>query len=182
MYSRRRSGYAILGLLIGRRRFKQIVILLLLAALGMGGGLFLRGRVVFVADGDSLEILDSDFQRLRVRLYGIDCPEGRQKGGPEAAAFTRSLTLFEEVRLTVVERDRYQRAVALVTLSDGRSLNEELLRAGHAWFYERYCDLPQCAAWRKLEKEARQARIGLWADKAPRAPWQWRRQHRSKAD
>lgn len=182
MYRRRRTGYDLLGLFIGRRRLKQIVILLLLAVLGMGGGLFLRGKVVFVADGDSLEFLGPDFQRLRVRLYGIDCPEGRQKGGPEAAAFTRSLVLFEEVRLEVVERDRYQRAVALVTLPDGRSLNEELLRAGHAWFYERYCDLPQCPAWRKLEKEARKARTGLWADKAPQAPWQWRRQHRSAAE
>lgn len=171
-------SYNFFGLSVGRRRFKQLAILLITALLGLGGGLFLRGKVVSVPDGDSLVVLGPDFSQERIRLYGVDCPEGRQTGGEEAAGFSRSLALFEEVKVTVIARDRYKRSVALVTLPDGRSLNEELIRAGHAWVYDRYCGLPQCLLWRKLEKEAREKRAGLWAKERPTPPWKWRQNKR----
>jgi len=46
-----------------------------------------------------------------------------------------------------------------------------LLKAGLAWHYNRY---DQNAAWAKLELAARTAQMGLWADKQPVAPWEWR--------
>lgn len=35
----------------------------------------ISGKVVRVADGDTITILDSDNTQTRVRFYGIDCPE-----------------------------------------------------------------------------------------------------------
>ncbi|MDL2290765.1 thermonuclease family protein [Desulfovibrio sp. OttesenSCG-928-F20] len=174
MYRRRHYAWSLFGQIVGKRRAKRLVIALLLAALGLGGGFFLRGKVIAVQDGDSLVILNSSFERERVRLYGVDCPEAKQSGGEDATAFTRSLALFQEVQLKVITHDQYKRAVALVTLPDGRSLNEELVRAGQAWVYDQYCDRPQCLAWRLLEKKARVDKRGLWAEQKPIPPWRWR--------
>lgn len=68
--------------------------------------------------------------------------------------------------------DRYKRTVAEVILPDGRNLNQETVSAGLAWWYRQYSrhdqDLEQ------LEEEARSAKRGLWADKDPVPPWEFR--------
>ena len=77
-------------------------------------------------------------------------------------------------RLVVVrDVDRYGRQVAEVILPDGRNLNEEVVRAGLAWWFVRYARRDQ--VFGNLEAEARAARRGLWADTAPVAPWEFRR-------
>ena len=76
-------------------------------------------------------------------------------------------------------RVRYGRTVAVVILPDGRSLNAELVRAGLAWWYRRYA--PDDETLERLEREAREARRGLWGDPEPIPPWEWRRGTRSGA-
>jgi endonuclease YncB( thermonuclease family) len=142
------------------------------------GFVFFQGRVVSVADGDTLSVLGNNARVLKVRLYGIDCPESAQPGGEGAAAFARETALFADVGLTVLDTDQYGRTVAIVRLPDGRLLNEELLRAGHAWVYRDFCREAVCAAWLLMEEEARRAGRGLWRSAGPIPPWQWRRQHR----
>lgn len=44
-------------------------------------------EVIRVIDGDTMKLDDG----RRVRLYGIDCPEGRQETGDEATAFVRRM-------------------------------------------------------------------------------------------
>lgn len=154
---------------------KGIIALLLLFAFGAGSGMLLKGRVVSVGDGDSLTVFSASGGRERIRLYGIDCPELDQRGGKEARAFTHSLVFLKEVSLTVMDKDGYGRTVALVTLPDGRSLNEELLRNGHAWVYPAYCKTARCAYWRKLSGQAKANRLGLWRDARPLPPWLWRK-------
>jgi endonuclease YncB( thermonuclease family) len=172
MVKRRRKSKK--PIFLSKRRLKQLVLFLLIAAFGLGGGHFLRGRVISVADGDTLTVFTRQGERQRIRLYGIDAPESRQAGGEAATAFVRSRALFAEVELKVIDKDQYGRAVALVTLSDGGILNEELLKNGHAWVYDNYCRLSLCVKWRVLEKEARVNKKGLWADKSPMPPWIWR--------
>jgi len=176
MAKRRRKGKT--PAFLSKRRFLQLALLLLMLAFGLGGGLFLRGRVISVADGDTLTVLTQQGDRQRIRLYGIDCPESNQAGGEAATAFARSHALFAEVELNVMDTDRYGRTVAMVTLPDGSNLNEELVRHGHAWVYDTYCRQPICAQWRTLEKEARTNKKGLWADKNPIPPWDWRKNRR----
>ena len=71
--------------------------------------------------------------------------------------------------------DRYGKTVALIRLEDGKVLNEEIVRTGFAWVYERYCRKTICGEWKKLEEEARAAGLGLWKDKDPVPPWEFRR-------
>jgi endonuclease YncB( thermonuclease family) len=69
-------------------------------------------------------------------------------------------------------RDRHGRVLAEARLPDGRSLNQELVRVGFAWWFRRYSSDVTLAG---LEAEARSARRGLWADPHPVAPWDYRR-------
>jgi micrococcal nuclease len=69
----------------------------------------------------------------RIRLYGIDCPEGGQAYGNRAKQFTSQLVFGKSVKIVPVDRDRYGRTVADVILNDGREVGQEIVRAGFAW-------------------------------------------------
>ncbi len=128
------------------------------------------GRVVGVADGDTITVLHNG-KGERIRLHGIDCPEKRQAFGKRARQFTSNLVFAKTVTVQGVDRDRYGRTVGVVLLPDGRSLNHELVRAGLAWMYRRYTNDQNLS---DLEEEARVARRGLWADPHAVPPWEWR--------
>jgi endonuclease YncB( thermonuclease family) len=143
--------------------------LLLLA--GQAGAEEFQARVVGVTDGDTLTVLLNG-RAAMVRLLGIDAPEKGQPYGQRAKQFTASLAFGQTVTVWTQERDRYGRLLAEVILPDGRSLNQELVRAGYAWWFRRYSTNPVLA---RLEANARVARRGLWVDQEPVPPWQFRR-------
>ncbi|MEF8942525.1 MAG: thermonuclease family protein [Desulfohalobiaceae bacterium] len=132
--------------------------------------------------GDVVEVIDADILKVRkgsteveVRLYGIDAPESDQPYGLRASRFTKMMARFERVEVEPEHRDQHGRVEALVYLDgDGECLNEELVKAGHAWVHERYCHIRDCAQWQKLERRARQAGRGLWTQSDPVPPWDWR--------
>jgi len=130
-----------------------------------------HGRVVGIADGDTITVLH-DGRAEKIRLYGIDAPEKSQAFGERAKQFTSGLAFGQTVSVHVRDHDRYRRTVGEVILPDGRSLNEELVRAGYAWWYRRYSRDRKLA---HLEQEARDAHRGLWADPHPVPPWDFRR-------
>lgn len=129
-----------------------------------------EGKVVGVADGDTLAVLDGTTQ-VRVRLHGIDCPERGQAFGAAAKRYASSLAFGKTVTVSSRGRDRYGRLLAEVVLPDGRSLNRELVAAGMAWHYARYSDDETLA---KAERAARKARVGIWSEADPVAPWSFR--------
>ena len=135
----------------------------------------LTGKVVSVADGDTITLLVDGTQH-RIRLHGIDCPEGGQPFGTKAKQFTSSLAFGQTVTARVVDVDRYGRLVCRVALPDGKDLSAELVRAGLAWWYRHYA--PDDEELAKLEAESREAKRGLWADPNPVPPWEWRKRKR----
>jgi endonuclease YncB( thermonuclease family) len=148
--------------------------LALLLALGLVGAADVqefRGRVVGVRDGDTITVLH-DGRPTVIRLHGIDAPEKGQAFGMRAKAFTASLAFGQTVIVHVRGLDRYGRNIGDITLSDGRRLDEELVRAGYAWWFRRYSG---DARLKTLEAQARVGRRGLWADPDPVPPWDWRR-------
>lgn len=128
------------------------------------------GRVVGVTDGDTIKVLHAH-QSETVRLLGVDAPEKRQAYGDRARQFTAELAFDRSVTVRSSGRDRNGRLLGEVLLPDGRSLNQELVRAGYAWWFRKYSSDIRLA---RLEEEARQDRRGLWADAAPTAPWEYR--------
>jgi endonuclease YncB( thermonuclease family) len=135
------------------------------------------GKVVGVSDGDTIKVLRAGKQ-VRVRLSGIDCPEKRQAFGKRAKRFTSDLVFAKEVTVKVMDVDRYKRIVGEVILKDGTILNHELVRAGLAWWYQRYA--PGDQTLERLEKTARENKRGLWADPHPVPPWEFRRKRRKR--
>ena len=128
------------------------------------------GKVVGVADGDTVTVLRDEKTPVKIRLQAVDCPEKAQPFGQKAKQFTSEMVFGKVVTVRVATRDRYGRTVAWVAVGV-KSLNEELLRAGMAWHYRQYDKSEKLA---KLEQEARAAKRGLWADPNPTPPWEWR--------
>jgi endonuclease YncB( thermonuclease family) len=130
-----------------------------------------------VVDGDSLEI-GAD----RIRLYGIDAPEGRQecrrngkpwRCGDDAAAKLRSLVRGATLRCTPRDMDEYGRSVA-VCRNGNVDVNAQMVRSGLALAYRRYS-----GDYVAEEDEARGAKRGLWASEFT-PPWEWRRESREE--
>ena len=116
-----------------------ILIPLILATTALSGNL-ITAKVVKVADGDSITVLAPGNRQVKIRLHGIDCPEGGQAFGKRAKQFTSSQCYGTTVRYREVDIDQYGRTVATVYLEDGTELNLSILQAGLAWHYRRYSD------------------------------------------
>lgn len=161
---------------------KQIFFLTLLFAflLSAQAVFALTGKVIKIADGDTITILTDAHDKVKVRLYGIDTPERKQAFGRRASQFTAQFLKNDVVDVEIMDTDRYGRVVGIVK-DKGKILNEELLKAGLAWVYTTYCRQPAlCDRWKEYEYAARKAKKGLWADPSPVAPWEWRKSKRSK--
>jgi endonuclease YncB( thermonuclease family) len=78
------------------------------------------------------------------------------------------------VNVEIKGHDSYGRDVALV-YSGALNVNEELVRKGAAWVYDRYCRDSICRKWEKFERISRAERAGLWAGEKAVPPWKWRR-------
>ncbi len=131
----------------------------------------IHGRVVSVADGDTITVLDSAKQ-YKIRLNGIDCPEKSQAFGRRSKEFTQAKAFSKEVRVILLGRDRYQRYLGEVILPDGKSLNKLLLKNGYAWWYRAYSKDSENEI---AELEAREKKLGLWQDENPLSPWDFRK-------
>lgn len=130
------------------------------------------GRVVGVSDGDTISVLSSG-KAVKVRLHGVDAPESAQAFGTRAKQTASEMVFGKDVTVRVENIDRYGRTVGEVILSDGRSLNRELVRDGMAWWYRPYAR--KDTELGRLESQARETRRGLWTDKEPTPPWEFRK-------
>ena len=133
-----------------------------------------RAKVVSVHDGDTLTVL-VEKRQVKVRLTDIDAPELRQPFGTRSRQSLADLCFGKIASLDVRGQDRYKRTIAQVTC-DGKDANAEQVRRGYAWTYTRYA--PADSPLHSIQHEARAAHRGLWADRAPVAPWDWRRNGR----
>lgn len=128
------------------------------------------GKVTGVSDGDSITVRDKGGGDHKVRLVGIDAPEGTQKFGVEARNVLTSKILDKTVTVEWSERDKYQRVLGKVCLGD-RWINKELAEEGCAWHYTEYSTDKDLA---EAEKVARGKKVGLWSESAPMPPWEFR--------
>lgn len=135
------------------------------------------GKVTGIKDGDTFEVL-YDGQPEKVRLADIDCPEKSQPFGNNAKQYASDLCFGNTVTVTSNgKRDRYGRIVGTIVTQDKINVNEQLVAAGLAWHYKAYSKNDDLDA---IEQKARKGKAGLWADKNPVAPWEWRKSRRSK--
>ncbi|WP_081955185.1 thermonuclease family protein [Achromobacter sp. RTa] len=145
------------------------------------GSYTLTGAIVNVADGDTVTLRAPDGQR-KIRMDSIDAPEeghgADQPGQPYAEASRKHLAgLVAGKTLTAqcYEKDQYGRDVCALILEDGRSANRAQVEAGYAWAYTaRQGDYLRDKAMPDLQRQARSAGRGLWAQQGAMQPWKWR--------
>jgi micrococcal nuclease len=153
------------------RTFASVLILL---APSIAAASF-SGPVVSVFAGDMIEVLHNTHPEP-IRLSGIDCPEEGQAFGDRAKQAASALVFGRDVILQTHGQDKYGRTLADVFLLDGTNINHALVKAGWCWWNRKYAPLD--TELEKLEKEARNAKKGLWVDPAPIPPWAYRKVRR----
>lgn len=140
--------------------------------------------VLRVTDGDTFHCRLESGEEVKVRLLGIDTPEsspnpkayrdvertGRSmeeivKMGKEAKRFTQSLLPAGEkvyLEFDVQKTDRYGRLLAYVWLSDGRMLNEVIIKEGYAQVYTIPPNVKYQERLLSAQRRAREEGRGLW--------------------
>jgi len=153
-----------------RKQAVRCAITFALAAISSSSGWAdFTGKVVAVADGDSVTVL-RDREQVKVRLVEIDAPEKAQAFGYRSRQSLAALVHGQEVLVIEHGRDRYGRTLGRIYRGD-LDMNAEQVRQGMAWVYRKYSkdgDLVQ------IESEAKAAKRGLWRDPDPIPPWEWR--------
>lgn len=149
---------------------KRYILALAIAAVSPCALADFSGKVVAVADGDTLTIL-RDREQIKIRLAEIDAPEKAQAYGQRAKQSLSDLCFGRQAAIQEHGRDRYGRTIGRVNCA-GADANAEQVRRGMAWVYDRYASDP---ALYDLQREARAAHRGLWADAQPTPPWDWRK-------
>ena len=128
----------------------------------------LEGRVVKIADGDTLTMV-VDGRQERIRLSDIDTPERKQPFGMRAKQALAEMTFGKTISVFTTTRDRYGRVIGHIT-AEGIDVNAELVRLGYAWVCRRYsndAELLRLEAMACASRIVNQAAIGSWT-----SPWQ----------
>ena len=101
------------------------------------------GRIVGVADGDTLTILVNEHEQIKVRLAEIDAPEKAQPFGQRSKQSLSAMCFGKDAVLQKTDTDRYGRTVAKVYCA-GVYANAEQIRVGLAWAYRKYPMINRC--------------------------------------
>ena len=146
---------------------------------------FLEVKVQRVIDGDTVVVIHS-FEKIKIRLDSIDCPENNQEWGDIATHGLIKLIGGKKIRIEKHTIDCYERTVATIyvqcqTTSQWINVNERMVTLGHAWVMRRYYKhLPRIRQNKlnSLERWAKSKKVGLWRSNSPIPPWIWRRQEK----
>jgi hypothetical protein len=128
----------------------------------------LSGKVVSIHDGDTITVLQGK-QQVKVRLFGIDAPELKQPYGKKSKQFLANLIAGQIVEVDENGKDRYKRTIGTIYL-DGTDINAQMVANGYAWAYRKFSK-----KYTAQESKAKKQDLGLWRDKEPIPPWEWRK-------
>ena len=126
-------------------------------------------KVIGISDGDTLTLL-VERKPIKIRLANIDAPEKQQAFGQRAKESLSALCWGKDAQYVPQNQDRYGRTVAVVTCG-GVEVNRAQVQRGLAWVYTQYNKDPDLPG---LEREARTKQAGLWSERRPIAPWEFR--------
>ena len=152
------------------RKILSILLVLFITVLSFA----FSGKVIKVADGDTITVL-KDGEKVRIRLYGIDAPEKKQEYGIKSLDVLKKMIDGQVVEIDVKDKDQYGRVVGEVYYN-GKNVNLYMLETGNAWWYKQYSkgNLEFAAA----EEKAKLNKVGLWEDKDPVPPWEFRKKNK----
>ena len=134
----------------------------------------LNGRVVKVADGDTITVLDAANVQHRIRLDKIDAPEKGQPFGEAARKYLAAFVAGKDVEIEWTKPDKYGRILGTVwaMIPVRTDVNLQMVKDGFAWHYKHFDSTSSYAA---AETAARVAGRGLWQDTASTPPYAFRK-------
>ena len=162
--------------------FIKIIILLITLSVNIAWAATLEGRVVGVSDGDTITVLDTTNTQYKIRLAGIDAPEKKQDFGNVSKKSLVEMVSNQLVKVIWDKTDRYNRIVGKV-LVDGKDVNLEQIKLGMAWYYRQYQKeliFDDRINYLQAEESAMTNHMGLWLQKDPVPPWDFRKTNRAK--
>ncbi|MBD2667376.1 thermonuclease family protein [Richelia sinica] len=156
-------------------------------------------QVKQINDGDTIAVTDTSNQEIRVRFACVDTAETPKSesdnntnnptdknqfswGNKAKERLESIIKVGDQVKLNIVDTDRFGRKVAEVRLLDGTFVQQILVKEGLAMVYRQY--LKNCASAsivEQAEAEAKQQRLNIWGDSQFTAPWDWRSTKRSQS-
>ena len=149
--------------MLQRLMLAAVLVLLAIACAIVTQSRTLTGKVVSIADGDTLTLL-VDQEQIRVRLEGIDAPERSQSFGTKAGEALGDLVYAKTVTVRSIGTDRYGRTLGRIFVrSDAGEtidVNARLVEQGFAWWYREYSDDKMLIAADKAAREARRGPLG----------------------
>ena len=157
------------------RKCLQIVFFILLFC-SYANSLELVGKVIKVSDGDTVTLLTDDKISHKIRLNDIDAPEKKQAFGNKSRDNLASYIAGEIVTVKYKSKDRYGRVLGTIYF-DNLDINLQQIKNGYAWVYKQYS---KNQTYYKEEQKARDLKKGLWIEKEPIAPWEFRKQKKTK--
>jgi len=116
--------------------------------------------VSMVVDGSTIIVDDNK----RVRLAGIKAPDKDEEMGIEATDFLKTMIEGKEIFLqidTLNPKDDFGRLRGIIYFGEA-NINIEIIRAGLAHIYPLSPSIVSPEDWTSFEKEAREAKRGLW--------------------
>ena len=137
------------------------------------------GVVTHITDGDTVWVQPDAAgtarhrKPVKLRLQGIDAPERCQAWGAQAKAALASRVLHQRVQVQARAKDSYERTLGNLRLG-GVDVSAWMVEHGHAWSH-RYRHHP--GPYAELERHARTARRGLFADPDAIEPRRFRKAH-----
>jgi len=168
--------------------FKRLIIIILFLLSTYTYADF-NAEVLRIIDGDTVVVVDSDGQKLRIRLLGIDTPEKNQRFGYESSAYLKKILNKQSVTI-ISSPDKnkpytlgyYKRIIGKIFLN-GRDINLEMIQKGMAWHFKKYKKsqpIKDRYSYNKAEVNARKKNIGLWKNENPLPPWKWRKLNKKR--
>lgn len=160
---------------------RNSILLLLLFAAAIFSGEPIKMHCYKVVDGDTIYGITEEGDTLKVRLWGIDCPEQGQPYGDSATQFVKERCEGKQVSIHKVNTDRYGRIVARVFFpfkyiaghTKNIGIETLLLSSGLAWWDIRYA--PDEEGYHHSMETAQVHNLGIWSIPRAIAPWEWRK-------
>ena len=135
----------------------------------------IKGVVVNISDGDTVTVWENE-KLYKIALYGIDVPEIKQNFGQKAKKFTSDWVFNKDLIVIPKYDDKHNRIVGIIYIGN-KCLNQELVKNGFAWVSQRSCTDQLCKKWLEFETFAKKNKIGLWVDKNPIPPWDFKKEN-----
>ena len=132
----------------------------------------LKGRAVGITDGDTFTLLVNGNEQVKIRIDGIDAPEKKQDFGNRAKEYLSGMIWGKELTVKVSKKDKYGRSIGKISTPEIKDVGLEMIKAGYAWQYR---DYNKEQSYEEAEKLARKNRNGLWLDKNPIRPQDFRK-------